>query len=551
MDTEKTEVAEAPQQDAVMEAEKKPENPVAAEETTAVMDAEGPAEKSAEQQPAPENNPEAAVLTAPAEGDPEPAPESAPEAEVPQQQAADAEPSSQETVERVEKVPEPEADVASREEAVVEKEAVPVETVVAEEVQSVEAAMEAESATEKPKDVSPAAGSLAFALLERDQTKEALKASRTLIVIRGLPGSGKSFLACAIADAYKDHCCVISADDHGVIPETPESSADGYKALDDAVVTRCGEVASPVLIVVDDTNHTHDRLARLGELAEQHRLVPVFLEPQTDWGRDLAQLTQKTRRGLQEAQLTTMRVSLEEVSLPLYFGWFLLPAVEEKLRCTAMDFLKTLDTLEAFKKHSSDFTGKAEKEVDLEQHFKATGLLHCTTKFCNYGKAEGAKEYAEKPAVKTFYGAIFELSLTALFVTPRTVGAQVSLSEEQLSVWPADEKRAESSAAATPSLPLGSRAHITLGCAEGVEPVQTGLDLLDILALQEGGQQREAAEEMALGSLSYYSEGRWLLALREPVGTAAIFSSFYGRKEPEVPSKKGPEKKKKPKCTLL
>lgn len=42
-------------------------------------------------------------------------------------------------------------------------------------------------------------------------------------------------------------------------------------------------------------------------------------------------------------------------------------------------------------------TGKAEKEVDLEEYFEAKGTLHCTTKFCDYGKAEGAKEYAEKP----------------------------------------------------------------------------------------------------------------------------------------------------------
>ncbi|KAJ0058314.1 hypothetical protein NL108_013183, partial [Boleophthalmus pectinirostris] len=37
-----------------------------------------------------------------------------------------------------------------------------------------------------------------------------------------------------------------------------------------------------------------------------------------------------------------------------------------------------------------------EKEVDLEQYFKAKRTLHCTTKFTNYGKAEGSKEYTEK-----------------------------------------------------------------------------------------------------------------------------------------------------------
>lgn len=149
-------------------------------------------------------------------------------------------------------------------------------------------------------------------------------------------------------------------------------------------------------------------------------------------------------------------------------------------------------------------------------------------------------------AVKDLYGSAFELSLSALFVTPRTVGARVSLTEEQLLLWPADAEKEAGSA----SLPLGSRAHVTLGCAEGVEPVQTGLDLLEILALQQEGHQGELIEEMELGSLTYYGEGRWLLTLREPICSSACFSSFYGRKELD-PAKKEPEKKKKQKCTIL
>lgn len=143
------------------------------------------------------------------------------------------------------------------------------------------------------------------------------------------------------------------------------------------------------------------------------------------------------------------------------------------------------------------------------------------------------------------------MSLSALFVTPRTVGARVSLTEEQLLLWPADaEKQAESAVPAAASLPLGSRAHVTLGCAEGVEPVQTGLDLLEILALQQEGQQGEPVEEMELGSLAYFGDGRWLLSLREPICAPACFSSFYECKELE-PAKKEPEKKKKPKCSIL
>lgn len=127
----------------------------------------------------------------------------------------------------------------------------------------------------------------------------------------------------------------------------------------------------------------------------------------------------------------------------------------------------------------------------------------------------------------------------------------MSLTEEQLQLWPADadaEKQAESVPAAA-SLPLGSRAHVTLGCAEGVEHVQTGVDLLEILTLQQEGQQGEQVEEMELGTLTYYGTGKWLLNLREPISAPACFSSFYGPKEPELTKKD--EKKKKPKCVIL
>lgn len=201
----------------------------------------------------------------------------------------------------------------------------------------------------------PTAGSLSFAFLEQEKTKETLRLSRTIVILRGLPGSGKSFLSRAIADVYPDQCSVICADEHGVKPESPESSADAYKALDEAVVACCGAATSPpLLVVVDDTNHSQDRLARLGEIAEQHHCVALFLEPRTEWSRDAAQLSKKTKRGLAEAQIEVMKGQLEETSLPLFFGWFLLSPAREKICCTSMDFLKTLDTLEAFKKHLND-----------------------------------------------------------------------------------------------------------------------------------------------------------------------------------------------------
>ncbi|XP_061568417.1 2',3'-cyclic-nucleotide 3'-phosphodiesterase [Cololabis saira] len=597
--------SEKPDMESVPGAMAPPEPHESSEKVTDPVVALDAEPENTEQPPVPENNPEPVQMHL-AESAPEPEPaklaESVPAAEVQEQalpvqaaaaqQPVDAQPAQpaqeEKVVEKVETEKEPQTAMETKAEEVAaetvlvtedssEKPAAAVEKEGAAEIGSGETAQgvpkvspdesvavkgagpegegvksEEEGAEPQKEDDVPASGSLSFALLDQDETRDALRVSRTLVVLRGLPGSGKSLLARAIADSYKDHCSVICADDHGIKPESPETSADGFKALDEALVARCGDgTTSSVLIVVDDTNHTHNRLARLGEIAEEHHLVAIFLEPQTEWSRDPAQLEKKTARGLKEAQLEAMKAPLEETSLPLFFGWFLVSSVLDKIRCSSMDFLKTLDTLDSFKKHMAAFTGKAEEVVDLEQYYKARGLLHCTTKFCDYGNAAGAKEYAENTDVKKNYGSAFELSLTALFVTPRTCGAKVSLTENQLLLWPADaEQEAESAVPGAASLPLGSRAHVTLGCAEGFEPVQTGLDLLQILVLQQEGQQGEVVEEMELGSLTYFGEGRWLLSLREPICAPACFSSFYGRKEVE-PTKKEPEKKKKPKCAIL
>lgn len=245
----------------------------------------------------------------------------------------------------------------------------------------------------------------------------------------------------------------------------------------------------------------------------------------------------------------------KEPELPQFFGWFLLSEVEERIKCSTMDFLKTLDTLEAFKNHLNEFTGEAEKEVDLEQYFQNQGPLHCTTKFCDYGKVEGSKEYAEQQVVKDSLGNSAELSVVGLMVTPRTFGAHVALTTEQLQLWPAGADKEgvpESSLPSVEALPVGSRAHVTLGCAAEVEAVQTGLDLLNILAQKQGGQEASAVEELELGTLSYLGDGRWYLTLREAVTCDTTFSNFSEDKRPAGPAKKeGGEKKKKPKCSIL
>ncbi|XP_016108915.1 2',3'-cyclic-nucleotide 3'-phosphodiesterase-like [Sinocyclocheilus grahami] len=270
---------------------------------------------------------------------------------------------------------------------------------------------------------------------------------------------------------------------------------------------------------------------------------------ETEGGEDKVQ---PEADGVQAEPPKEAETKQKEPELPLFFGWFLLPEEEERIKCATMDFLKTLDTLEAFKEHISEFTGEVAKEVDLEQYFQNPLQLHCTTKFCDYGKAEGAKEYAELQVVKESLATSYELSVTALIVTPRTFGARVALTETQLKLWPEGADKEGVAPALLPSveaLPAGSRAHVTLGCSAGVEEVQTGLDLLEILALQKEGKEGTQVE-MDLGTLTYLSEGRWFLTLREPITADTTFTSFSDDKPTNDQGKKDGEKKKK-KCTIL
>lgn len=130
--------------------------------------------------------------------------------------------------------------------------------------------------------------------------------------------------------------------------------------------------------------------------------------------------------------------------------------------------------------------------------------------------------------VKKSYSKAFTLTISALFVTPKTTGAQVELSEQELPLWPNDVDKLSPS----DSLPRGSRAHITLGCADDVEAVQTGIDLLEIVRQEKGGSRGEEVGELTRGKLFSLGSGRWMLNLTKKLKVRAIFTGYYGKGKP-------------------
>uniref|UniRef100_A0A8C0S2E6 2',3'-cyclic-nucleotide 3'-phosphodiesterase n=1 Tax=Canis lupus familiaris TaxID=9615 RepID=A0A8C0S2E6_CANLF len=328
---------------------------------------------------------------------------------------------------------------------------------------------------------------LQFPFLQDEETVATLQECKTLFILRGLPGSGKSTLARVIVDRYRDGTKMVSADAYKITPGARGDFSEEYKRLDEDLAAYCRRDVR--VLVLDDTNHERERLEQLFELADQYQYQVVLVEPKTAWRLDCAQLKEKNQWQLSADELKKLKPGLEKDFLPLYFGWFLTKKSSESLRKAGQAFLEELGNHKAFKKELRHFVSGDEprEKIELVTYFgkRPPGVLHCTTKFCDYGKAAGADEYAQQDVVKKSYCKAFTLTITALFVTPKTAGARVELSEQELPLWPNDVDKLSPS----DSLPRGSRAHITLGCAGDVEPVQTGIDLLEIVRQEKGGSR--------------------------------------------------------------
>nr|XP_009500758.1 PREDICTED: 2',3'-cyclic-nucleotide 3'-phosphodiesterase [Phalacrocorax carbo] len=355
--------------------------------------------------------------------------------------------------------------------------------------------MSTQSAKERPE-------SLQFPFLDDEDTISTVKESKTFFILRGLPGSGKSTLAQAIQERYKDACKVISVDNYKITPLVRSTIPDEYSKVDEALVDYCKRDIS--VIVLDDTHHERERLDQLFDIADKYRYKVIFAEPKTQWRMDCLQLKEKNQWKLSVEDLKKMKPSLEKEFLPMYFGWFLSKRSSEVLRKAGQAFLDELGSLKAFKKESKYFASAIEDpkiKTDLTSYFvkRPPGVLHCTTKYTDFGKAAGAEEYAQQEAVRASYGKGFTLSISALFITTKTAGARVELSEQQLPLWP------------------------------GIEAVQTGLDLLEFVKLEKAGNKGDEVGETGGGKLLYFDNGMWMLILSKKIDVKAVFSGYYGK----------------------
>lgn len=209
-------------------------------------------------------------------------------------------------------------------------------------------------------------------------------------------------------------------------------------------------------------------------------------------------------------------------------------------------------------------------------------VLHATASVVRRGKAKNAKEYMAKKVVRDSLGKSFTLQLIGFVITPRTFGVRVRLGKDALELWAMDDHEIEAddtpskqpakggqesakknnkvSLANTgvrrkscqttvrngpsqlhedrfsPTSGIGSRAHLTLGCAPGVSAKITGFDLIKIVSCEQEMLKTEKLQQLSKkmqtfsvsgGELRTYGDGMWVIYPEKEIHVNSLFSAFY------------------------
>ena len=85
----------------------------------------------------------------------------------------------------------------------------------------------------------------------------------------------------------------------------------------------------------------------------------------------------------------------------------------------------------------------------------------------------GVPEYEKSDVVIDNLGKCHLLKIDGLLVTKQTISFRVDLNPEQLKLWNEEEQ-------SHPTVPRGSRAHLTVATARGVPAKVAGDDILDL-----------------------------------------------------------------------
>jgi len=265
-----------------------------------------------------------------------------------------------------------------------------------------------------------------------------------MLVMRGLPGSGKSTIVNQIKKQFPD-VVSCSADDYfmskdGVytFKEKKLKDAHNYSHARAEEVCRLGHP----LVIVDNTNVKRWEMAKYFSIAEQYMYMVVLVEPRTPWRFDPVQLAARNSHGVPR-NIITKRVKEYELVTPRYFGWFLNEADSLVLLEMANSLLlRCLQTSHLFMEDFKQFSGAQSLEDMLNFYSRrncrgvGSKILHCTSKFLRKGEA---RDYFDRPELGEGLGKTSVMRIGGFSFSSQTFGAKVELSDQQLALWDQDD----------------------------------------------------------------------------------------------------------------
>ena len=217
--------------------------------------------------------------------------------------------------------------------------------------------------------------------------------------------------------------------------------------------------------------------------------------------------------------------------LPLYYGLFLNVSDTRQLLEMMRRTLEQCLNIEDMFSEMSAVTGHLNKQGILNHFTRRENTSHCTTRFLKKGTADARREY---PMETEMLGSVSTLTISGFILTPRTIGARVVLTSDQLRLLGGDivtsgddhETSSDSVISAMVGPVSGRRTHVTLGCAPGVRPVQTGLDQLEVLGLVSRGQHGQC-HQVSGALVSGLGEGRWIIGLQSHLTFDCIYTGSF------------------------
>ena len=161
--------------------------------------------------------------------------------------------------------------------------------------------------------------------------------------------------------------------------------------------------------------------------------------------------------------------------------------------------------------------------------------LHCTAKYCGRPKngrySQNIFTYASDPKVIESVGMLSKLTIIGFVITKKTFGARVQLSKSQLELYDQTEVNISSSCATE----YEKKAHITLGVADDVYPVQTGYDHSKVFEFESSQCKNNLSDEFYTYQipttklvLKRFREDVWAVDTSGiKLDFNAIFSAYY------------------------